>query len=103
MAKKMGLGIRLLPASAEDAATAACITFSSKFEKNRKNKRAVIKATSIFPNSSLPSSGSLLTGRVKPSSWTQSSSVTSLKRQIRMEGKRCKFFFFFLLCFGWLI
>ncbi|KAK1302558.1 hypothetical protein QJS10_CPB12g00411 [Acorus calamus] len=110
-AKKMGLGIRLLPASAEDAATAARIKFSSKFEKNRKDKRAAIKAASIFPDSSLSSSSggsllrrmeleskrrkikassasALLVGKVKPSTWTQSSHGSSIDRKIRIEAKR---------------
>ncbi|KAK1269632.1 hypothetical protein QJS04_geneDACA018515 [Acorus gramineus] len=110
-AKKMGLGIRLLPASAEDTATAARIKFSSKFEKNRKDKRAAIKAASIFPDSSLSSSSggslsrrleleskrrkikassasALLVGRVKPSTWTQSSHGSSIDRKIRIAAKR---------------
>uniref|UniRef100_A0A7N0U1C6 Coiled-coil domain-containing protein 130 n=2 Tax=Kalanchoe fedtschenkoi TaxID=63787 RepID=A0A7N0U1C6_KALFE len=46
--RKMGLGIRLLPKSEEDAAVAARVNFPSKFDKNTKNKRALIKARSIF-------------------------------------------------------
>ncbi|KAJ4788683.1 Coiled-coil domain-containing protein 130 [Rhynchospora pubera] len=89
-ARKMGLGVRLLPPSKEDAATAAAIRFSSKFEKNQRDKRAAIKASSIFPGSSGTASSSraeleakrrkisaaaasvLLAGRVKPSSWRTS-------------------------------
>lgn len=86
----MGLGIRLLPLSQEDAASAAGIRFASKFERNRKDKRAAIKASSIFPESSGSASGSrrleleskrrkikataasaLLSGRIKPLSWQQ--------------------------------
>lgn len=93
--RKMGLGIRLLPSSAEDAASAAGVKFSSKFERNRKDKRAVIKASSIFGDSSSSSSGSrlleleskrrkikagaasaLLAGRVKPSSWMSQSGAS---------------------------
>lgn len=48
VSRKMGLGIRLLPKSAEDAAIAARIKFPSKFDKNMKNKRAMIKSGSIF-------------------------------------------------------
>lgn len=94
--KKLGLGIRLLPSSQEDAVTAASVRFSSKFDKSRKDKRAAIKASSIFgdPRSNLSktkhdsrrmleleskrrkiSSGTasaLLAGRVKPSSWIHS-------------------------------
>lgn len=88
-ARKMGLGIRLLPPSREDAEIAAAARFSSKFERNRKDRRAAIKASSIFD---LPSTASanrvqdlqskrrkinatsasaLLAGMVKPSSWAQ--------------------------------
>ncbi|KAJ9140675.1 hypothetical protein P3X46_031293 [Hevea brasiliensis] len=52
ISRKMGLGIRLLPTTKEDSAAAANVKFSSKFEKNRKDKRALISATSIFPDSS---------------------------------------------------
>ncbi|KAA3460731.1 coiled-coil domain-containing protein 130-like protein [Gossypium australe] len=89
--RKMGLSIRLLPASEEDGATAAGVKFSSKFERNRKDKRALIKAASIFPGSSGLSSSNkkrleleskrrkicaaaasnLLTQGFKPSSWSQ--------------------------------
>ena len=41
-----------MPPSAEDAAVAASVKFASKFEKSRKDKRASIKAASIFPESS---------------------------------------------------
>lgn len=58
--RKMGLGIRLLPSAKEDAEAAASIRFSSKFERNRKDKRAAIKASSIFGESSSPASGSRL-------------------------------------------
>ncbi|TKY51660.1 hypothetical protein E2542_SST23179 [Spatholobus suberectus] len=53
--KKRGLGIRLLPASEQDAASAAKVKFSSKFEENRKDKQASINAGSIFPGLSLSS------------------------------------------------
>lgn len=96
--RKMGLGIRLLPPSKEDAASAASVRFSSKFERNSKDKRAAIKASSIFPESS--KSGSkwveleskrrkiragaasvLLAGNVKPSSWLQNQSGMGLRRK----------------------
>ncbi|GFZ18463.1 coiled-coil protein [Actinidia rufa] len=90
--RKKGLGLRLLPVSEEDSAAAACMKFSSKFEKNRKDKRALIKAASIFPCSSgsytsgakrveleskrrkiqAATASSLLVGVFKPSSWSQS-------------------------------
>lgn len=92
----MGLGIRLLPSSQEDAASAAGVRFSSKFERNRKDKRAAIKASSIFGESSSSVSGSrlleleakrrkikagaasaLLAGRIKPSSWTHNQNGVS--------------------------
>ncbi|KAI3709234.1 hypothetical protein L2E82_38993 [Cichorium intybus] len=42
-ARKMGLGIRLLPASKEDAEAAKCVKISSKFKKNRDEKWALMK------------------------------------------------------------
>lgn len=87
--RKSGLGIRLLPSSKEDAASAAAVKFSSKFDRNSKDKRALINCTSIFPESSGASkkrrteleakrrkicaaaASNLLTGGVKPSSWSQ--------------------------------
>ncbi|KAK4608734.1 hypothetical protein RGQ29_002219 [Quercus rubra] len=94
--RKKGIGIRLLPPSEEDVSSAAHVKFSSKFYKNRKDKRALIKATSIFSGSSGSSmsnkrrleleskrrkisaaaASSLLAGQFKPSSWSQSA-VTS--------------------------
>lgn len=56
--RKMGLGIRLLPSSEEDAAAAGRVKFASKFDQNRINKRALIKASSIFPEPSVVSSSS---------------------------------------------
>lgn len=50
--KKLGLGIRLLPPTKEDAEEASNTKFAPKFEFNRRQKRAAIKASSIFPNSS---------------------------------------------------
>ncbi|KAK6921795.1 Saf4/Yju2 protein [Dillenia turbinata] len=92
-ARKMGLGFRLLPKSEEDAAAAAHVKFPSKFRKNQKEKRALIKASSIFSGSSQFSisnrkqleleskrrkiqavaAHSLLSGGFKPSSWSQNS------------------------------
>lgn len=53
--RKLGLGLRLLPASKEDAAAAARVKFlsSNKFEKNRKDKKVLINAASIFSGSSV--------------------------------------------------
>ncbi|PWA99202.1 CWC16 protein [Artemisia annua] len=55
-ARKMGLGVRLLLASKEDLAAAKRVKFSSKFNKNREDKRALIKSSSIFSDSSYSSS-----------------------------------------------
>lgn len=87
--RKMGLGIRLLPASEDDAAAAQRVKFPHKFDKNRKDKRALINAASIFSGSSGSSSSkrrmeleskrrkinasaasNLLVGGFKPSSWS---------------------------------
>ncbi|KAL3691948.1 hypothetical protein R1sor_005599 [Riccia sorocarpa] len=51
-AKKRGLGIRLLPASQEDFEAASRVKFAQKFDRNRRNRRAEIKASSIFSSSS---------------------------------------------------
>ncbi|XP_031403063.1 coiled-coil domain-containing protein 130-like [Punica granatum] len=90
--RKMGLGIRLLPASEEESAAAGRVKFPPKFDRNMKDKRALIKSSSIFSSSSvspLPSNkrrmeletkrrkiraaaaSSLLTGGFKPSSWSR--------------------------------
>ena len=93
----MGLSIRLLPTSEEDASTAAGVKFSSKLDRNRKDKRALIKAASIFPGSSGSSTvnkkrleleskrrkicaaaaSNLLTGGFKPSSWSQNAAKSA--------------------------
>ncbi|XP_058183494.1 uncharacterized protein LOC131301309 [Rhododendron vialii] len=100
--RKRGLGVRLLPASEEDAAAAASVKFSSKFERNRKEKRALIKAASIFPGSSglstsnakrmeleskrrkikATAASSLLVGGFKPSSWSQSAVSSGRQRKV---------------------
>ncbi|XP_075522249.1 uncharacterized protein LOC142555316 [Primulina tabacum] len=89
--RKSGFGLRLLPRSEEDAAAASRVKFATKFEKNRKNKRALIQAASIFsgPSGSSESDkrrleleakrrkinassvSKLLVGGFKPSSWAQ--------------------------------
>ncbi|KAL6573662.1 hypothetical protein OROHE_002121 [Orobanche hederae] len=94
--RKSGLGIRLLPVSEEDTAAASRIKFANKFEKNRKDKRALIHATSIFSgsfNTSLSEkkrleleakrrkinaskASKLLGGGIKPSSWARASVPT---------------------------
>lgn len=96
--RKKGLGMRLLPASKEDAEVATRVKFSSKFERNRKEKRALINSSSIFPGLASSSDSSakkleleakrrkikaaaasnLLVGGFKPSSWS-TSGVSSAK------------------------
>ncbi|CAN1314381.1 Probable splicing factor YJU2B [Linum perenne] len=88
-ARKRGFGMRLLPSSAEDVAAAAKVKFSGKFERNRRDKRALINSASIFSESagsskrhqeleakrrkiSAAAANNLLTGGFKPSSWSQS-------------------------------
>ncbi|KAF5751954.1 hypothetical protein HS088_TW02G00973 [Tripterygium wilfordii] len=90
--RSKGLAIRLLPSTEEDVATAAKVKFSSKFDRNRRDKRALIHAGSIFSESSgysLPNNkqvdlalkrrkisaaatSKLLVGGFKPSSWSKS-------------------------------
>lgn len=97
VSRKMGLGIRLLPKSQEDAATAKLIKFSSGFEKNKREKRAAISATPIFHQQSSSSTAAkkrleleskrrkikaiaasnLLTAGIRPSSWSQPSVSTA--------------------------
>lgn len=83
--------------------------FSSKFDKNRREKRAAIKASSIFPESSSSASGNkrleleskrrrikassasaLLTGRVKPSSWQLGQRSLSGQNGISVASIRSK-------------
>ncbi|KAJ6350876.1 hypothetical protein OIU78_006908 [Salix suchowensis] len=107
--RKMGLGIRLLPATEEDAVSAAHVKFSSKFDKNRKDKRALISAASIFPGSSGSSMSNkkrleleakrrkisaaaatnLLTGGFKPSSWSRGTVSGSRHKQKFHECQTC--------------
>ncbi|KAL6225116.1 hypothetical protein ACLB2K_003968 [Fragaria x ananassa] len=49
--RRMGINIRLLPAAEEDAAAASQVKFSTKLGKTRRDKRALINASSIFPGS----------------------------------------------------
>ncbi|KAH0878538.1 LOW QUALITY PROTEIN: hypothetical protein HID58_065932, partial [Brassica napus] len=69
--RKLGLGIRLLPKSEEDIAAASKVKFKTKFDKNRKDKRALIHASSIFPESSYSMS-------------------SSSKKRLELEAKRRK-------------
>lgn len=95
-AKKVGLGIRLLPPSTEDAATAASVKFAHKFDKNRRDKRAMIYSGSIFGSSgsskhseleskrrkiNASAASKLLVGGFKPSSWSEAT-VPSKKRRV---------------------
>ncbi|KAJ7954052.1 Coiled-coil domain-containing protein [Quillaja saponaria] len=101
VARKRGLSIRLLPSTEQDAASAATVKFSSKFDKNRKDKRALINAACIFPGLSSSSTSvkqrleleskrrkisanrasNLLAGGFKPSSWSQGA-VSSNRQRI---------------------
>lgn len=86
----MGLGIRLLPVSAEENAVAARVKFPPKFDRNRKDKRALISSSSIFSSPAAPAAdkrrleletkrrkikaaatSNLLAGGFKPSSWSE--------------------------------
>ncbi|CAK9141348.1 unnamed protein product [Ilex paraguariensis] len=100
--RKIGLGIRLLPPSEEDTAAAARVRFSSKFDRNRKEKRALINAASIFPVSSGSSkshlqrleleskrrkinaatASKLLVGGFKPSSWSRTAVSSAGRNRI---------------------
>ncbi|KAF9608773.1 hypothetical protein IFM89_011394 [Coptis chinensis] len=93
VSRRMGLGIRLLPKSEEDAATAKQVKFCSGFEKNKREKRAAIAAAPVFKNQSASSTAAkkrleleskrrkikaiaasnLLTAGISPSSWSQPS------------------------------
>ncbi|KAJ1403149.1 CWC16 protein [Sesbania bispinosa] len=104
--RKRGLGIRLLPASEADSATAAKVKFSTKFDKNRKDKRALINAASIFPLSvssisdkrleleskrrkiAANRASSLLAGGFKPSSWSQGAVLSSRQKGASMNVRR---------------
>ncbi|KAL9226032.1 hypothetical protein vseg_001887 [Gypsophila vaccaria] len=99
-ARKKGLAIRLLPPSEEDAATASSVKFATKFNENRKLKRALISTSSIFSGPTGSSTNdrrrldlerkrrrikaadvsNLLTGGFKPSSWSQSNSASGKRR-----------------------
>jgi coiled-coil domain-containing protein 130 len=100
VSRKRGLNIRLLPPAEEDVASAAHVKFSAKFDRNRKDKRALINAASIFSGSSGSSTSAkrqlgleskrrrisaaaasnILAGGFKPSSWSQSA-VTSRRHR----------------------
>ncbi|KAK2997929.1 hypothetical protein RJ639_024800, partial [Escallonia herrerae] len=97
-ARKMGLGIRLLPASEEDATAAALVKFAPKHEKNRAEKRALIKTASIFPGSSTSTrrmeleakrrkikaatASNLLVGGFKPSSLARTTVLSGRSNRI---------------------
>lgn len=107
VSRKRGLGIRLLPASEQDAAAAAKVKFSSKFDKNRKDKRALINAAPIFPGLPVSSmsgkrrleleskrrkisasaASSLLAGGYKPSSWSQGAVLSSRQKGASMNAR----------------
>jgi len=106
--KKRGLGIRLLPATEEDFAKAKRVKFPTKFDKNRKDKRALINAESIFSGVSsysvsdkrkqeleskrrkicATSASSLLAGGFKPSSWSQAAMLSGKIKGASMTARR---------------
>ncbi|KAI4313977.1 hypothetical protein L6164_026920 [Bauhinia variegata] len=103
--RKNGLGIRLLPATEQDTAIAAKVKFSSKFEKNRNDKRALIHAESIFPGLSgsdnrrleleskrrkicASAASSLLVGGFKPSSWSQGAASSRWQKKASINVRR---------------
>ncbi|KAK4263743.1 hypothetical protein QN277_029118 [Acacia crassicarpa] len=106
--RRRGLGMRLLPSTEQDAAAAAKVKFSSKFDKNRRDKRALINAETIFSGasgSSMPNkrrmeleskrrkisaaaASNLLSGGFKPSSWSQSTTSTSRRKGASMSVRR---------------
>lgn len=105
--RKMGLSMRILPASKEDSAAAARVKFSSKFEKNKKDKRALINAASIFSEpsgSSVPSkrleleskrrkisaatASNILTGGFKPSSWSNVAVASGRRKGISVTSRQ---------------
>ncbi|KAI9071077.1 hypothetical protein K1719_046962 [Acacia pycnantha] len=106
--RKRGLGMRLLPSTEQDAAAATKVKFSSKFDKNRRDKRALINAETIFSGasgSSMPNrrrmeleskrrkisaaaASNLLSGGFKPSSWSQSNTSTSRRKGASMSVRR---------------
>lgn len=106
--RKRGLGIRLLPATEQDAATAKKVKFSTKFDKNRKDKRALISTESIFSGASslymsdkrrqeleskrrkisAASASGLLAGGFKPSSWSQGAVLSSKQKGASMTVRR---------------
>ncbi|EPS60664.1 hypothetical protein M569_14137, partial [Genlisea aurea] len=63
--RKAGLGIRLLPASEQDAVAASRVRFATKFDKNRRDKRALIHGASIFSESVNARNGDLQAKRRK--------------------------------------
>lgn len=71
-ARRLGLGIRLLPKSEEDSVASAGAKFRRKFDITLRNKRAMIQASSIFSATSgaaqkYDDSGANLQGRKKTS------------------------------------
>ncbi|XP_028776401.1 coiled-coil domain-containing protein 130 [Neltuma alba] len=106
--RKRGLGMRLLPATEQDAATAAKVKFSGKFDKNRKDKRALINAASIFSGASGSSmsdkrrleleskrrkisaaaASTVLSGGFKRSSWSNNTASTSRHKGASISVRR---------------
>ncbi|CAA7402022.1 unnamed protein product [Spirodela intermedia] len=96
---RLGLGIRLLPRSEEDSSASARVKFPPKFERNRKDRRAAIRSSSIFgaPSKSSPggdqrpvleakrrriqaaAASALLAGSVRPSPSSSSSRLQNAR------------------------
>ncbi|KAI4339433.1 hypothetical protein MLD38_024379 [Melastoma candidum] len=93
VSRKMGLGVRLLPAAKEDMDAAAMVKFSSKFERNRQDKRAQIKAASIFSSSGSASSSdsqrlSLLSKRRRINAAAASNVLSGGFKQSSLSSRR---------------
>ncbi|CAM6094962.1 unnamed protein product [Calypogeia fissa] len=83
-ARSKGLGIRLLSASAADAEEAASVKFAHNFDRNRRNKRAEIRGSSIFSTGSVSQSRAGLL-RTFPHSSSASEKLHLLAKKRRMD------------------
>lgn len=88
-ARSKGLGIRLLPASAADAEQAASVKFAHHFDRNRRNRRAEIRASSIFSAGSVSQNRADLLQKVSRSSLPSDKlHLLAKKRRMDMLGVR---------------
>ncbi|KAL4180969.1 hypothetical protein AMTRI_Chr12g235020 [Amborella trichopoda] len=100
-ARKMGLGIRLLPASKEDSDVAASVKFAPQFDRNKRERRDAINNQPLFSKSSgsesikrklelmekrrkikASAANAMLLGSTKPSSWSRPHISRAPKRSI---------------------